>query len=115
MIDTTDTPFGEPGLGSDPHPSWTRWRKRRRGLMVCDAPMLGVPPHERGVLTVDLAGDTDREDFDARIWSRVELISKSQLEAGMGLKRWVAREAAREILSTTNSRTLRALRKELDE
>lgn len=94
-----------------------RWAALTDGrfLRVYDAPMLGVPPHERLVLSIDLADYTDREDFDARIWPRLDLISKSQLETGMGLQRWVAREAAREILSTTTSRTLRALRKELDE
>lgn len=77
--------------------------------------MLGVSPDERLVFSVDLADYKDREDFDARIYPRLELIAKSELESGMGLERWVAREAAREILTTTGSRTLKSLRKELDE
>ncbi len=80
-----------------------------------DAPVLGIPPVDRVVLSVDLADYVDRDDFEARIYPRMSLLEKHELESGMGLQRWVAREAAREFLTTSTSRTIRALRKELDD
>jgi predicted type IV restriction endonuclease len=86
-----------------------------RHLKIYDAPVLGVSPEERLVLSVDLADYKDREDFEARIAPEVELIAKAEIESGAGLERRVAQEAVREILTTAGSKTLRALRRELDE
>jgi hypothetical protein len=86
-----------------------------RYFKLYDAPMLGVSPEERLVLSVDLADYKDREDFEARIYPELELIAKTELESGAGLERRVALEAVRELLSSSSSKTLRALRKELEE
>ena len=86
-----------------------------RFLKLYDAPVLGVAPHERGVLSVDVADYKDREDFEARILPELELVAKAELESGAGLERRVAQEAVRELLTSSGSKTLRALRKELDE
>jgi hypothetical protein len=86
-----------------------------RYFKLYDAPMLGVSPEERLVLSVDLADYKDREDFEARIYPELELIAKTELESGAGLERRVALEAVRELLTSSSSKTLRALRKELDE
>jgi predicted type IV restriction endonuclease len=80
-----------------------------------DAPMLGVPPEERRVLSVNLADYKDRDDFEARIYPELELIAKAELESGAGLERRVALEAVRELLTSSGSKTVKALRKELDE
>ena len=87
-----------------------------RYFKLYDAPMLGVSPEERLVLSVDLADYKDREDFEARIYPELELIAKTELESGAGLERRVATaEAVRELLTASGSKTLKALRKELDE
>ena len=86
-----------------------------RHFKLYDAPMLGVSPEERLVLSIDLADYKDQEDFEARIYPQLELIAKSELESGAGLERRVALEAARELLTSSGSRTVKALRKELDE
>jgi hypothetical protein len=86
-----------------------------RHFKLYDAPMLGVTPEERLVLSVDLADYKDREDFEARIYPELELIAKTELESGAGLERRVALDAVRELLTSSGSRTLKALRKELDE
>ena len=86
-----------------------------RYLKLYDAPVLGVPPEERLVLSVDLADYRDRDDFEARIYPELELVAKSELESGAGLERRVALEAVRELLTSSGSKTVRALRKELDE
>jgi predicted type IV restriction endonuclease len=85
-----------------------------RYFKLYDAPMLGVPPEERQVLSVNLSDYTDRDDFEARIYPELELIAKPELESGAGLERRVALDAVRELLSTANSKTLNALRKELE-
>lgn len=77
--------------------------------------MLGVLPEERLVLSVDLADYKDREDFEARVYPELELIAKTELESGAGLERRVALEAVRELLTSAGSKTVKALRKELDE
>jgi predicted type IV restriction endonuclease len=41
-----------------------------RYFKLYDAPMLGVPPEERQVLSVNLADYKDRDDFEARIYPR---------------------------------------------
>jgi Type I restriction enzyme R protein N terminus (HSDR_N) len=86
-----------------------------RYFKLYDAPMLGVPPEERQVLSVNLADYKDRDDFEARIYPELELIAKSELESGAGLERRVALEAVRELLTSSRSKTVKALRKELDE
>jgi hypothetical protein len=43
------------------------------------------------------------------------LIAKSELQSGAGLERRVALEAVRELLTSSNAKTLRALQRELDE
>lgn len=94
-----------------------RWAALTDGryLKVYDAPLPGMLPHEREILSIDLAAYEGRDEFDALIWPYVELVAKSQLQSGMGLERWVARESARGLLTTPISRTVRTLRKELDE
>ncbi len=86
-----------------------------RYLKLYDAPLLGVAPHERLVLSVDLADYRNREDFEARILPELELIAKTELESGAGLQRRVTQEAVRELLTSSGSRTLKGLRRELDE
>lgn len=86
-----------------------------RYFKLYDAPMLGVPPEERQVLSVNLADYKDRDDFEARIYPELELIAKSELESGAGLERRVALEAVRELLTSSSSKTVKALRRELDE
>lgn len=80
-----------------------------------DAPMLGVSPEDRLVMSVNLADYKDRDDFEARVFPELELIAKTELESGAGLERRVAQEAVRELLTTPASKTAKALRKELDE
>jgi predicted type IV restriction endonuclease len=86
-----------------------------RYFKLYDAPMLGVSPEERLVLSVDLADYKDRDDFEARIYPELELIAKSELESGAGLERRVVLEAVRELLTSSSSKTVKALGKELDE
>ena len=86
-----------------------------RYFKLYDAPMLGVPPEERRVLSVDLADYRDRDDFEARIYPELELVAKSELESGAGLERRVALEGVRELLTTSSGKTMRALRRELEE
>jgi predicted type IV restriction endonuclease len=86
-----------------------------RFFKLYDAPVLGVPPHERLVVSVDLTDYKNREDFEARIYRDLELIAKNELESGAGLQRRVAQEAVREMLTGPSSKTLRALRSELEE
>ena len=74
-----------------------------REFKLYDAPMLGVPPAERQVLSVDLSDYKDREDFEARIYPELELIAKTELQSGAGLERRVALEAARELLTSSTS------------
>ena len=86
-----------------------------RFLKLYDAPMLGVLPEERQVFSVDLADYRDRDDFEARIFPALELIAKTELALGAGLERRVALQAIRELLTSNSSKTIRALRRELDE
>jgi hypothetical protein len=86
-----------------------------RYFKLYDAPMLGVQPEERQVLSVDLADYKDRDDFEARIYPELDLIAKTELESGAGLERRVALEAVRELLTASNSKTVKSLRRELDE
>ena len=46
--------------------------------------MLGVPPEERQVLSVNLADYKDRDDFEARIYPELELIAKSRAPVRCG-------------------------------
>ena len=85
-----------------------------RYFRLYDAPVLGVPPEERVVLAIDLSDYRDREDFEARIYPALELIAKTELESGAGLERRVALQAIRELLTSSGSKTLRALRQELE-
>jgi hypothetical protein len=86
-----------------------------RYFKLYDAPVLGVSPEERRVLLVDLADYRDRDDFEARIYPELELIAKSELESGAGLERRVALESVRELLTTPSAKTMKAMRRELDE
>jgi hypothetical protein len=86
-----------------------------RYFKLYDAPMLGVSPEDRLVMSVNLADYKDRDDFEARVYPEIELIAKTELESGAGLERRVAQEAVRELLTTATSKTTKALRKELDE
>jgi predicted type IV restriction endonuclease len=86
-----------------------------RHFKLYDAPVLGMPPEERKVLSVDLADYKDRDDFEARIYPELELVAKTELESGAGLQRRVALEAVRELLTMSGSKTANALRKELDD
>ncbi len=55
-----------------------RWGGVTDGLFkLYDAPVLGVPPEERQVLSVNLADYKDRDDFETRIYPELELIAKS--------------------------------------
>ncbi len=84
-------------------------------LKLYDAPVLGVPPEERQVLSVNLADYKDRDDFEARIYPDLELIAKIELESGAGLERRVALEAVRELLTSSSSKSMKMLRRELEE
>jgi hypothetical protein len=57
-----------------------------RYFRLYDAPVLGVQPEERQVLSVDLADYKDRDDFEARIYPELELIAKTELESGRRLR-----------------------------
>lgn len=86
-----------------------------REFKLYDAPVLGVPPEERIVLSLNLADYKDRDDFEARLYPDLELIAKTELESGAGLERRVALEAVRELLTSSHAKTMKALRRELDE
>jgi hypothetical protein len=86
-----------------------------RYLKLYDAPVLGVPPEERLVLSINLADYKDQEDFETRIYPRLELIAKTELETGAGLERHVALAAVRELLTSSTTKTIKTLRKELDD
>jgi hypothetical protein len=86
-----------------------------RYFNLYDAPLLGVSPEERKVFSVDLADYRDQDDFETRVYPELELIAKAQLEHGAGLERRVALESVRELLTSTNSKSMKALRRELDE
>ena len=86
-----------------------------RYFKLYDAPVLGVPPEERQVLAVNLAEYKDRDDFETRIYPELELIAKSELESGAGLERRVALEAVRELMTSSGSKTVKTLRRELAE
>jgi hypothetical protein len=94
-----------------------RWGALTDGqhFKLYDAPVLGIPPEDRLVLSVNLADYKDRDDFEARIYPELELIAKTQLESGAGLERRVALEAVRELMTISGSKTVKALRKELDD
>jgi predicted type IV restriction endonuclease len=84
-----------------------------REFKLYDAPVLGVPPEERIVLSVNLADYKDRDDFEARLYPELELIAKTELEFGAGLERRVALEAVRELLTSSHSKVMSTLRREL--
>jgi hypothetical protein len=86
-----------------------------RHFKLYDTPVLGLTPEERLVLSVDLADYKDREDFEARVYPELGLIAKQELEAGGGLESRVAQETVRELLTSNESKTVKALRKELDD
>jgi hypothetical protein len=86
-----------------------------RYFKLYDAPVLGISPEERRVLSVDLTDYRDRNDFEARIYPQLELIAKVELESGAGLERRVALDGVREILTSSGSKTIEMMREELDE
>lgn len=86
-----------------------------RHFKLYDAPLLGVKPEQRLVLSVDLGDYKNREDFEARVYPELELIAKGALETGGGLERRAAQEAVRELLTSADSKTVQALRRELGE
>lgn len=87
-----------------------------RVFKLYDMAVIGALPEERMVFSVDLSDYRDRDDFETRIYPNLALIAKAELASGgTQLERRVALEAVREILSTSASKTIRALRKELDD
>jgi hypothetical protein len=92
-----------------------RWGAVTNGqlIRVYDAPLLHTLPHERLIFELDLLDYEDREEFDAYVYPDLALLSKTELEAGEGLARRAAQEAVRDILTTHDSRTVAALRQEL--
>jgi predicted type IV restriction endonuclease len=84
-----------------------------RYIQIYDAPLTGVAPEDRLVLEIDLNDWADREDFDVRRWPEAALITKQAMEDGEGLERFAARELIRSILVESGSKTLKALRVEL--
>jgi hypothetical protein len=84
-----------------------------RILRLYDARVPDVEPEQRLVFEVDLAGYTDREDFDVTVFPNMALLLKTELP-GNALALRAAQEAIRELLTTPTSSTLNALRNELD-
>jgi predicted type IV restriction endonuclease len=82
---------------------------------VYDAPLLGIEPEERIVIDLDLADYTDREEFEARLYPELALLSKEEMGRGHALERRAAQESVRDLLATPSSATLRALRQELED
>jgi hypothetical protein len=84
---------------------------------------LGCPAHPHqtfgyavGTREVDLAGYRDREDFEVRLYPDIHLLSKASLRVrGPPLEHKAAQEAVRELLTTPGSKSITALRQELDE
>ena len=87
-----------------------------RYLKLYDAPVLGVPPAERLVLSVDLADYKDREDFDARIlpqsWRPWPRMSSGPVR---GLRGESRKKLCANSFRRRRSKTLTALRDELED
>ncbi|HWT91456.1 MAG TPA: hypothetical protein VN238_00530 [Solirubrobacteraceae bacterium] len=86
-----------------------------RHLRVYDAPITGVPPEDRLVLTIDLADWVDREDFDLRRWPEAAMLTKAAMANGEAIERYAARELIRTILSDPSSMSIKALRADLEQ
>lgn len=84
-----------------------------RYVKLYDAPVPNVTPANRLVFELDLAGYGDREDFEVSVYPDLSLLSKSAIENGAPLEERAAQEGIRELLTTPDSATLSALRKEL--
>jgi hypothetical protein len=81
-----------------------------------DMAVISALPEERMVFSRDLSDYRDRDDFETRIYPDLALIAKTELASGgTQLERRVALEAVRELLSSSTSKTIKALRKELDD
>jgi Type I restriction enzyme R protein N terminus (HSDR_N) len=74
-----------------------------------------VSPLERLVFEVDLVDCADREEFEVKLFPDMSLLLKSTMAEGSGLDRRAAQKAVRDLLTTTGSAALEALRVELAE
>jgi len=87
-----------------------------RIFKLYDMAVISVRPEERMVFSRDLSEYRDRDDFETRIYPDLALIAKAELASGgTQLERRVALEAVRDLLSSSTSKTIRALRRELDD
>jgi hypothetical protein len=87
-----------------------------RIFKLYDMAVIGALPEERLVFSVDLSDYRDQDDFETRIYPALALIAKTELASGgTQLERRVALEAVRELMSSSSSKTIRTLRKELDD
>jgi hypothetical protein len=82
-------------------------------LKIYDAPVPNVPPEERLVLELDLAGFADREDFEVAIYPDLALLSKNNVGSGTRLEERAAQTGIRELVTSAGSKTLAALQEEL--
>lgn len=82
-------------------------------LRVYDGRIPGVPPKDRLVFEIDLAGYSDFEDFQVAIYPDLALLGKDAMGSGLGLEQRAAQEAARELLTGESTATLSALQSEL--
>jgi predicted type IV restriction endonuclease len=94
-----------------------RWGLLTDGQLfkLYDPRVPGVPPENRLVFEVDLAGYIDREEFEVQVYPDVALLGKSEIESGNALERRAAQEAVRELLTTPTSSSVKALKNELQE
>lgn len=74
-----------------------------------------VSPLERLVFQVDLVDCADREEFEVKLFPDLSLLVKSAMAEGAGLDRRAAQKAARDLLTTSDSAAVEALRVELAE
>jgi len=84
-----------------------------RIIRLYDPRIPQVSPESRLVFELDLAGYADKEDFAVRLYPELELLSRSRIADEAGLEQRAAREAVRELLTSPESNSVRALRDEL--
>ncbi len=85
-----------------------------RQVKLYDGRMPNVTAENRLLFHLDLAGYSDREDFEVAIYPHLQLLSKASLSAETPLEERAAREGVREILQAPGSSTVAALRRELE-
>jgi hypothetical protein len=82
-------------------------------VKVYDVRVPNVPPQERLVFEVDLADYKSREDFEAQVFPPLALLAKDTIATDTGLERRAAALAVQDLLTSSRSATVAALREEL--